>query len=88
MHKFKAIKNGSIGEDVLVLQTVLSMLNYTGKNNKALVIDGECGENTVYAINSFQSSMRAYGSECGTNGTNDSCFGEKCWKLLVGDSYA
>ena len=82
MHTFTTVKLGSKGEDVLILQTVLSMLHYLGADGKPLTIDGECGENTVFAINSFQSNMRAYGFECGTNGANDGCFGGACWKLL------
>lgn len=81
-HTFTTVKSGSTGTDVVVLQSVLSMLHYLGKDGKPLTIDGECGSNTVYAINSFQSSMRAYGFECGTNGKNDSTFGPACWKLL------
>lgn len=81
-HVFSCVKKGSTGTDVLVLQTVLSMLHYVGKNGKPLEIDGICGENLVYAINSFQASMRAYGFECGTGGKNDGAFGNACWKLL------
>jgi hypothetical protein len=36
----------------------------------------------VYSINSFQTTMRAYGYECGSNGANDGCFGKSCWKVL------
>lgn len=82
MHEFKEVAKGSTGEDVLILQTILSMLHYTGVDGKALTIDGECGTNTVFAINSFQSNMRAYGYECGTNGRNDSTFGNLCWGAL------
>ena len=82
MHKFSTVKSGSSGTDVIVLQTVLSLLHYTGKDGKPLAIDGGCGTNTVYAINSFQTTMRAYGYECGTNGANDGCFGKSCWKVL------
>lgn len=82
MHKFSTVKSGSYGTDVIVLQTVLSLLHYTGKDGKALTIDGACGTNTVYAINSFQTTMRAYGYESGTNGANDGCFGQSCWKVL------
>ena len=82
MHKFSTVKSGSYGTDVVVLQTVLSLLHYTGKDGKSLTIDGACGTNTVYAINSFQTTMRAYGYECGTNGANDGCFGKSCWTVL------
>lgn len=81
-HSFSTVRYGSTGTDVVVLQTVLSMLHYVGEDGKPLTIDGDCRTNTVYAINSFQTSMRAYGFECGTNGENDSAFGQACWKLL------
>ena len=82
MHKFSTVKRGSNGTDVIVLQTVLSLLHYTGKDGKPLTIDGVCGTNTVFAINNFQTTTMAYGYECGTNGANDGCFGERCWKVL------
>lgn len=82
MHKFSTVKRGSKGTDVIVLQTVLSLLHYTGKDGKPLTIDGVCGTNTVFAINNFQTTTRAYGYECGTNGANDGRFGERCWKVL------
>ena len=47
MHKFSTVKKGSTGEDVIVLQTVLSMLHYTGVDGKALTIDGEAVELSV-----------------------------------------
>ena len=84
-HKFKTIKYKSSGEDVLVLQAMLRGLGILGVDNKALDIDGYCGNNTVHAINTFQSMARAYGYECGTNGKNDSSFGDKCWKYLLGE---
>ena len=82
MHKFSTVKSGSNGTDVIVLQTVLSLLHYTGKDGKPLAIDGLCGTNTVFAINNFQTTTRPYAYECGTNGANDGCFGKSCWKVL------
>lgn len=82
MHSFTTVKNGSSGSDVLVCQTLLSLLHYTGADGKPITIDGECGANTVHAINSFQTTMRAYGYECGSGGKNDGCFGTKCWQVL------
>lgn len=82
MHAFTAVKSGTSGCDTLVLQTVLSLLHYTGKDGKQLEIDGICGVNTVSAINKFQTDMRAYGYECGTNGCNDSVFGKTCWECI------
>ena len=84
MHNFSVVKKGSKGVDVYVLQSMLRALQYTGRDGKPLVIDGECGDNTVYAINRFQTIQRAYGCECGSNGKNDSMFGAVCWKRLLG----
>lgn len=84
MSTFKTVRKGSTGEDVKVLQTVLSMLQFLGADGKPLSISGFCDDNTVYAINSFQTVQRAYGYECGSNGKNDGQFGERCWARLVG----
>lgn len=84
---FETVKNGSIGTSVYVLQTVLRLLGFLGSDHKPLEIDGECGEKTVFAINTFQSTMRAYGYEVGTNGKNDGEFGYKCWSCLLGGDF-
>lgn len=84
---FDVVKKGSVGVNVYVLQTVLRMLLFKGENGKPLDIDGECGDETVFAINSFQSTMRSYGYEVGTNGENDGEFGSKCWKCLLGGDF-
>lgn len=79
-HKFETIKQGSTGADVVTLQLALTMLGFVGADKKKLVIDGECGKNTVYAINSFQSLT----SNMGINtGNRDGIFGENCWQFLT-----
>ena len=84
---FDSVRYGSSGISVYVLQTVLRMLLFKGEDGKPLDIDGEAGDNTVFAINTFQSTMRSYGYEVGTNGENDGEFGEKCWKCLLGGDF-
>lgn len=84
MKRFETVRKGSKGTDVYILQSLFRALEYTGKDGKAITIDGVCGDNTVYAINHFQEISRAYGVECGTNGKNDSSFGSKCWNRLLG----
>lgn len=84
MRSFATIKRGSTGADVVVLQCALRMLQYVGEDGKPIEIDGKCGGNTVFAINSFQTVQRAYGFECGTNGKNDGTFGQSCWNRLLG----
>lgn len=84
MRKFSDVKDGSVGMDVVVLQSLLRALQFVGKDGKPIDIDGQCGLNTVFAINSFQKQQRAYGYECGYQGTNDGVFGQKCWARLLG----
>lgn len=84
---FSPVKYGSEGVSTYVLQTVLRLLGYLGEDGKPLEIDGDAGTNTVFAINTFQSTMRAYGYEVGTNGENDGEFGDKCWKCLMGGDF-
>ena len=80
----KAVKKGCTGTSVIVLQAMLRALQYLGADGKPLQIDGNCGDNTVHAINTFQTIQRAYGFECGKNGKNDGRFGAECWKRLLG----
>lgn len=84
---FDPVTYDSEGVSVYVLQTVLRMLLFKGADGLPLTIDGKSGDNTVYAINTFQSTMRSYGYEVGTNGENDGVFGDKCWKCLLGGDF-
>lgn len=84
---FEAVKLNSQGVSVYVLQTVLRLLGFLGADGLPLEIDGKSGNNTVFAINTFQSTMRAYGYEVGTNGENDGVFGKECWKCLLGGDF-
>lgn len=84
MKKFSTVTKGSKGTDVYILQAMLRAMQFLGSDGKALDIDGVAGDNVIFAINSFESVQRAYGYDCGTNGKNDSTFGNKCWNRLLG----
>lgn len=84
MRTFSTVKKGSTGTDVIVLQSMLRALQYVGADGKPIDIDGQCGNNTVYAINEFQNRQRAYGVECGNKGKNTSIFNSLCWSRLLG----
>ena len=84
MHKFSTVKLNSTGTDVFILQSLFRALQYVGEDGKPIDIDGHAGDNTVYAINTFQSQQRAYGYECGKDGKNDGSFGSACWKRILG----
>ena len=80
----KIVILNSKGTHVYALQAILRSQGFIGKDGKPLSIDGNAGNNTIYAINSYQNMMRAYGVECGTNGHNDSSCGAKMWESLLG----
>lgn len=84
MITIKAVYEGCEGTSVAILQAMFRALQYLGADGKPIEIDGHCGKNTVYAINTFQTIQRAYGFECGKNGKNDGRFGIKCWERLLG----
>ena len=81
---FRAVYSGQKGSHVRVLQKLLRYANCRGADNKALEVDGVCGENTVHAINVYQTRKRKQGIELGTNGANDGICGEKMWKAMIG----
>lgn len=83
MFEVKTVYKGCKGKNVKLCQKLLVAGGYKGKDGKALEIDGSCGANTVYAINSFQSAMRAKGIECGTDGKDDGICGSACWAALL-----
>ena len=48
------IKLGSTGEQVKLLQKDLNYLGFKGADGKKLTIDGDAGNNTIFALKSFQ----------------------------------
>ena len=80
-HQFHDVRKGTKGIDVFVLQSFLRSAMYTGKDGQPLEVDGEAGENTIYAINTFKKLNRVYnvdGSTWEPNGVFDSV----CWARL------
>lgn len=67
------LKKGSKGSQVILLQRNLNKLKYVGKNKKSLEADGDFGENTEYALRSFQ---KAKGLE------NDGIYGPKSYEAM------
>lgn len=77
------VKKGSKGTSVLLLQEILRARGINGKDGKPLSLDWIAGENTIYALNMYQSLRRRQGVELGTNGKNDGICGKKCWNDLI-----
>lgn len=71
-----AVKSGSTGDAVKILQTELTRIGYY-----AGTIDGQCGPMTVQAIKDIQSNW----NEVYKGFNVDGSFGPQCWtKLLIG----
>ncbi len=79
----KTIQQGTKGIEVYILQGILNAGGFLGKDGKPIKIDGNCGSNTVYAINSYQALMIAYGNDIGSKGKPDSKCGTKMWASLI-----
>lgn len=79
MRKFGAVKKGSTGTDVIVLQVMLRMLGRLGENGKQVDVDGEFGQNTLYAVKELQKWSNSMGVKMRTDGT----FDESCFKKIL-----
>ena len=67
---------GASDPQVKTIQRILNALGYTGKNGKALTVDGKLGENTSYAIAAFQKDM-------GMKDINFGTVAATTWKYLL-----
>ena len=77
------VRKGSKGTSVLLLQEIFRARGFKGADGKELALDRSAGNNTIYAINSYQTTRRKQGVELGTNGKNDSSCGPKMWADLI-----
>ena len=77
------VRKGSKGTSVLLVQEILKARGFKGADGKELALDQHAGDNTIYAINSYQTARRRQGVELGTNGKNDSSCGPKMWADLI-----
>lgn len=73
--KLPILKNGSKGDAVRTLQTLLNAKGHKGKNGKALTVDGIFGTNCGYAVESFRKAIKLTAGK-----TVDS----DAWKRLLG----
>lgn len=79
--QFHDVRKGTKGADVFVLQAFLRSAMYTGRDGQPLEVDGEAGDNTVYAINTFKKLNRVYGVD-GSTWEPDGVFDAACWSRL------
>ncbi len=71
----KELEEGSTGEEVKTVQRLLKIMGYKGADGKALGIDGDFGQNTLYAVRSFQKKKGL---------SVDGIVGVKTWGQLIG----
>lgn len=68
MIELQLLRIGSKGIQVQTLQHLLNAYGHKGKNGRALVVDGDFGANTDYALRSFQKEEKlAVDAACGQN---------------------
>ncbi len=67
------LRNGSRGQEVVVLQTLLNQFGFTDQNGNKLDVDGIFGAKTEYALASYHSAKSIAESECG----------KTTWKTLL-----
>lgn len=70
------LRPGSAGEQVKTVQRILYAMGYKGSNGKAVAVDGDYGENTAFAVKTFQKKR---------NLEADGIVGEKTWGVLIGE---
>ncbi len=74
MFEPETVQLGSVGTSVLLLQEILVARGFKGRNSKILDLDREAGDNTIYALKTYQKSR---GLEA------DGICGTATWKDLI-----
>jgi hypothetical protein len=72
--ELSVLRKGSKGDEVKTLQRLLKALGYKGSDGKALAIDGDHGDNTSYALRTYQKSKGL---------TVDGICGKNSWTALL-----
>ena len=75
MFAVQLVKKGSESASVKLLQRLLRGMNYKDSEKKSLVVDGQAGDKTIYALTAFQ---KKNGLEA------DGVCGAKTWAKILG----
>ena len=65
----QTVKQGVSGASALLLQTILRILGYKGKDGNDLSLDGDAGTNTIFALKNFQKAANLTASGICTKAT-------------------
>ena len=74
-YKFRTIEKGMKGGDVLLVQEILKARGFKGADGKELKLDGECGDNTMFAIAAYIEQRAKDGVDLG----GKDGWGKLCW---------
>jgi len=75
MFEVSTVSVGVVGKSALLMQKLLKVGGYKGKDGKVLTLDSSAGTNTIYALRSFQKKAGV---------TVDGICGPNTWKKLLG----
>lgn len=81
------LKFGSKGNDVMTLQQQLKKLGYKGKNGKDIIADGDFGEQTEFAVMSYQKKIGLLVDGKVGDKTRQALLGQSVDKLLKDSDY-
>lgn len=75
MFETTTVQNGTTGKCALLLQTLLKGKGYNGSDGQPLVLDGEAGPKTIWALKNYQNAHKL---------DADGICGKKTWKSIIG----
>ena len=75
MFEAKTVSVGTVSKSALLMQKLLRVGGYKGKDGKVLTLDSSAGSNTIYALKAFQKAAGV---------TVDGICGPNTWKKLLG----
>lgn len=82
-YKLRSVTRGEIGPHVRTVQLLLKGMDYKGETGKPLKIDGEAGDNTMFAIANYIADQKAAGVDLGDpNGWGPLCWNSLGWEAV------
>lgn len=79
-YKFPTIVKGSTGGHVATVQSILKARGFVGEDGKPLEIDGDAGNNTMFAIAAYIKARSEQGVDLGApNGWGPLCYADQNW---------
>lgn len=81
-YKLETVVKGSKGNHVLLVQEILRARGFVGADEKPLKLDGEAGDNTMFAIAAYIEARSKQGADLGSpDGWGQKCWGDQGWPV-------